>query len=234
MDSVMKVASKGRKLVTAMDRQAALIVISRVVSSMRKTAFTLALAVAVAGCATPAYVSPVEVTRFVSETSAYLGQGTIEIVAAPGLDSNSLEFAPYIAAVRQELEQVGYRVVPQNGGQVAQIGLEQYVATSEGRRGGGVGVGGGASTGTYGSGIGVGVGIDLTRLLAGAPAQRIERQVSVAISRPGGGLNLWEGRAAMVASDNSDYASDAAAAARIADALFRDFPGTSGETIAVE
>ena len=201
---------------------------------MKKFALTLVLAAAVAGCATPAYVLPVEVTRFVSDSPAYLGQGTITIEAAPGTMADGLQFAAYADAVRGELESLGYRVVPQNGDQVAQIGLERYVAAGDGRRGGGVGVGAGGSTGRYGSGVGVGVGIDLTRLLAGAPAERIERLVSVTIARPGNATNLWEARAAMVASDNSDFAGDAAAAERMADALFRDFPGTSGETIAVE
>lgn len=201
---------------------------------MKKSALTLAFAVAVSGCATPAYVSPVEVTRFVSDAPAYLGQGTISIAAAPGTMADGLEYAAYADAVRAELESLGYRVVPQNAEQVARISLERYMVEGDRRRGGGVGVGAGGSTGRYGSGVGVGVGVDLSSLLAGTPAERIERSMSVAISRPGGSTNLWEGRAAMVATDNSDYAADPAAAQRMADALFRDFPGTSGETIAVE
>lgn len=185
------------------------------------------------GCATPAYVSPVEVTRFVGETPAYLGQGTIELVAAPGAQADSLEYAVYADAVRNELDELGYRVVARNGGQVAQLSVEQY-ALEEGRRGGGVGVGAGGSTGSYGSGVGVGVGVNLTDLLSGPPPERIERLVSVAIRLPEGGTNLWEGRASMVATSNSDYAADPAAAQRMADALFSDFPGVSGETIAVE
>lgn len=185
------------------------------------------------GCATPAYVSPVEVTRFVGETPAYLAQGTIHIEPAPGLNAESLEYGVYAGAVRAELEELGYRVVAQNGAQVAQLGIEQYVGEPE-RRGGGVGVGAGGSTGSYGTGVGVGVGVDLTSLINGRPAERIERQVSVAIRSASGGANLWEGRASMTATANSDYADSLAAAQRMADALFLDFPGQSGETIAVE
>ncbi|RJY09290.1 DUF4136 domain-containing protein [Aurantiacibacter aquimixticola] len=201
---------------------------------MRKTAITLALASALlAGCATPAYVSPVEVTRFVGATPTALGQGTISVEPAPGLDGNTIVFGAYADAVRAQLQEEGYTVVAANGAQVAQIDIEAFVAQGEDRRGG-VGVGGGASTGSYGSGVGVGVGVDLTRLLSGPSPERIERQLSVAIKPQAGGANLWEGRASMTATSNSDYAEEAAAASRLADGLFTGFPGVSGETIAVE
>ncbi|WP_340587450.1 DUF4136 domain-containing protein [Erythrobacter alti] len=202
--------------------------------SMKHLAFTLlAACTLVTGCATPSYVSPVEVTRYVGETPSFLGQGTIAITASPTVDAESLEFGIYRDAVRQELESLGYRIVAVNGGQVAMIDLEAFVAEDERRRSG-VGVGAGGSTGSYGSGVGVGVGIDLGSLLSGAPAERIERQLFVAIKSPEGDTNLWEGRASMVATSNSDYASEAAAATRMVDALFADFPGISGETIEVE
>ncbi len=193
----------------------------------------LAACALAAGCATPAYVSPVEVTRFVGDAPAFLAQGTIEIAAAPSVDADSLEFGIYRDAVRQELETLGYRVVASNGGQIAMIDLEAYVAADEDRRGG-VGVGAGGSTGRYGSGVGVGVGINLNSLLSGPPAERIERQMFVAIQSPEGGANLWEGRASMTATSNSEYGNEAAAATRLADALFAGFPGNSGETIEVE
>lgn len=202
---------------------------------MKLIAFPLAGTLALLGaCATPAYVSPVEVTRFVAPSASTLGQGTISIAAAPGVDSNSLEFATYTEAVRRELETLGYRVVAQGGAQVAQVSLSSAVAEGDGRRGSGIGVGVGGSTGGYRSGVGAGVGIDLTRLLNGRPADRIERVLSVAIRPAAGGTNLWEGRAGMVASADSDYAADAAAAGRLAHGLFSGFPGESGETIAVE
>ncbi len=201
---------------------------------MRRPALALLTACALTtGCATPAYVSPVEVTRFVGEAPTTLAQGSIEISAAPGLETDTLAFTAYAEAVGHELEQLGYRVVAEGGAQIAQIGIAEYAA-AEGRRGRGVGVGAGGSAGSYGSGVGVGVGIDLTSLLSGPPPERIERLVSVAIKPVDADTNLWEGRASMVATSNSDYADTAAAAARMADALFSGFPGTSGETIEVE
>ena len=198
---------------------------------MRNHLFLPALAAGLllTGCATPAYVSPVEVTRFTGQSDQFLGTGTIQIVPAPGLDAESIEYGFYEDAVRVELEQLGYRVVLVNGGQVAQIAVDEYVSAPAGRRSP-VSVGAGGSTGSYGSGVGLGIGFNL----GGQPSERIEREVAVAI-RPGdGGQNLWEGRASMTATANSDFAAASQAAPRIVDALFSGFPGTSGETIAVE
>ena len=191
--------------------------------------FAVVGATLLGGCATPAYVSPVDVTRFVGDEPAFLAQGTIQIVPASGLSAESLEFGLYREALRLELEELGYRVVMVNGAQVARLSIDQYVL-DEGERRGPVDVGVGGSTGTYGSGVGVGIGFNL----GGRPSERIAREVAVSIREAGGNQNLWEGRAGMTATANSDYASDAAAAPRIIDALFSDFPGTSGETIAVE
>lgn len=192
----------------------------------------LAASLALSACATPAYVSPVEVTRFVGEGQDYLAHGTIQIVPATGVEVDSITFAVWQEALRAELEQLGYRVVMVNGDQVAQLAIEEAV-TNPGHGRGPVSVGVGGSTGTFGSGVGMGVGINLGSL-SGPPAERIERTVAVSIRAAAGGQNLWEGRASMAATANSDFASDAAAAPRILDALFSDFPGQSGETIAVE
>ena len=201
---------------------------------MKHFALPLLAACALAtGCATPAYVSPVQVTRFVGETPAFLAQGTIQITASPAMDADSLEFGIYADAVRQELESLGYRIVAAQGAQLAMIDVESFAADAE-RRSGPVGVGVGGRTGSYGSGVGMGVGVNLNSLISGSPAETIERQVFVAIQSPEGGPNLWEGRATMSATSNSDYAAEAAAAARMVEALFTDFPGNSGETIEVE
>jgi hypothetical protein len=201
---------------------------------MRTTLLLPALAacLALSGCATPAYVSPVEVTRFTGQGSDYLGQGTIQIAPAPGLELDSIAYTVWREALRIELEQLGYRVVEVNGDQVAQLGVEEGVALPRAGRGP-VSVGVGGSTGGYGSGVGMGIGINLNSL-AGPPAERIERTVAVAIRPAAGGQNLWEGRASMTATSNSDFAGAVTAAPRIVSALFSGFPGQSGETIAVE
>lgn len=198
----------------------------------RITAITLA-SLAITACTTPSYVSPVEVTRFVGDAPAALGQGDIGIVAAPGLDPDSLEFQLYRDALSRELERQGYNVVTSNPEQIARLDITQTIAQAE-SRGSGVGVGVGGSTGSYGSGVGVGVGLDLTQLLSGPAPDEISRVVSVAIRLPGPRDNLWEGRAGFSASSNSEYADPALAADRAISALFSGFPGESGETIEID
>lgn len=186
-------------------------------------------------CAAPAYVSPVEVTRFAAPSSqmgaARLGQGTISLRPAPGMDE-SLEWGIYRAAVASELERLGYRVVADMGAQVALVSVREAVLEA-GRQRGPVSVGGGGSVGSYGSGVGLGVGIDLNSL-AGPPPDQIERLLAVSIRSADAPANLWEGRASFTATTNSAFAEDAPAASRAAAALFQGFPGTSGETIEVE
>lgn len=196
------------------------------IAKLALTASAGVAALMVSACAAPAYVSPVEVTRFAAP-AAQLGQGTISLRPAPGMDEG-LEFGIYRAAVAIELERLGYRVVPDMGAQVATIGVRENSFQPERRSP--VSVGGNAGLGSYGSGVGLGVGINLN----GPPAERIERQLAVTIRGSDAPANLWEGRASFVATANSDFASDGPAATRAAAALFEGFPGTSGETIEVE
>ena len=187
-----------------------------------------AVALGVSACATPTYISPVEVTRFVGNAPAQLGTGTISLQAAQGIDDTP-DLAAFRAALADELESLGYEVVLANGAQTGAITLQQNVALPGDDRGP-VSVGGGASAGSYGSGVGLGIGIDLTP----REAERIETFLALAIRANAGGPNLWEGRASMSVSANSTLADQHEAAARLAAALLTDFPGQSGETIIVE
>lgn len=188
----------------------------------------MGVAALTAGCATPAYVSPTEVTRFTGATPAELGQGTIRIEAAPGIEGDSLEYGLFAGELAEELRTLGYSVVGTGEArQIAVLDIEQYVA--RGGRRSPVSVGGGASTGTYGSGVGLGVGINLSP----GQADRVDTEVSVFIRPGGGGPNLWEGRARFSATVNSDAADPAIAADKAMEALFTDFPGRNGETIEV-
>lgn len=200
-------------------------------ASMTRIALLAALAPAalLGGCATPAYVSPVEVTRFVGNQPDVLGRGPIAVQAAPGTRPDSWEYAAFQRAVGDELSQLGYVVTGDMAQQVAEVSVQRSVVRSDGGRSP-VNVGVGGSTGSYGSGVGLGVGINLG---GGRSADRIDTELRVVI-RPSGGANaLWEGRARFNATDNSQFADQGAAAAKLADALFSGFPGRSGETIEV-
>ncbi|AKH42751.1 hypothetical protein FHS61_000525 [Altererythrobacter atlanticus] len=182
-----------------------------------------------AGC-TSTYVSPVEVTRFTGSRAAQLGTGTIAVRAAPGGPDGTLEFSTYANAVAEELAALGYRVVRDEGAsQVAELRFGRFI-NRPGEIRSPVNVGVGGSTGSYGSGVGVGVGIDLS----GPPKEMIDSNIAVIIRDNATGQALWEGRAQFRASQNSDYASQNAAAQRLASALFSGFPGESGETIEVK
>lgn len=189
----------------------------------------LAAAMALQGCATPA--GPVEVTRFHLPDTTMLGRGTIRVEPAPGQDGASLEFRTYAAAVAQELARIGYteaRGGAATGDQVAVLSIERE-AIMPLQRNNPVSVGVGGGTGGFGSGLGVGLGINL----AGRPKEDVETRMSVAIRARGTQENLWEGRARFAARADTPLAQTSLGAAKMASALFKDFPGGSGETIIV-
>lgn len=181
------------------------------------------------GCATP--VGPVEVTRFHLPDTAMLGRGTIRVEPAPGEDGTSIEFRTYAGAVARELARLGYteaQAGSQAGTQVAVLSVERQTLTPAERRNPvSIGVGGG--TGGYGSGVGLGVGIDLS----GPPRSQVETRMSVAIRDRAAGQNLWEGRASFTVRADAPLAQTTLGAAKMAQALFKGFPGNSGETITV-
>ena len=195
--------------------------------------FTIAAATALlAACATPTFVSPVEVTRFVGDQPQALGQGPIAVRAGPGAPADSRELNGFKDAVARALQAQGYVIVAGDAPQTADVTLTSFVE-QPGRSGSGVSVGGGLGGGTgphAATGVGVGVGIDLTP----RPSERLHRELRVMIRPDTGGTALWEGRARFAASANSDYADTQAAATKLADALFAGFPGQSGETIEVK
>jgi len=195
---------------------------------------TLFASLLLAGCAMEmgGAAGPASVTRF------HLGQpvarGQIAVEAADTAEANSLEFAQIAASVERELGRLGWTVDKGNGRteQVATVRIEQ--ATRQGGRRSGLSVGVGAGGGSWGRGGGVGVGVGGTVPIGGRGAnQLVATRLSVRIQRRSDATIAWEGRAETEARANSEQASRAAAADRLAWALFRDFPGESGRTIRV-
>ncbi len=178
-------------------------------------------------CVAP--TGPVEVTRFHLPDTAML-RGTVAVEAAPGMDAGSLEQRSFQAAVARELQRVGYQEVSAGGGtQVAEVRLERR--TYQPVRGGSpVSVGLGGSTGSYGSGVGLGLGIDLS----GPPPAMTETRLGVVIRDRASRSAVWEGRASFAVRADSALATTQLGAAQMAAALFRDFPGRSGETVLVK
>ncbi|WP_454797657.1 DUF4136 domain-containing protein [Novosphingobium lindaniclasticum] len=191
----------------------------------------LAAALTLGGCA--AQVGPVEVTRFSAADAPGLGSGVIRVDPANPQDASSLEFRTYAAAVAQELAKVGYRqALPGEAvanPQVAVLSVERR-SYQPGRERSPVSVGVGGSTGSYGSGLGLGLGINL----AGKPQEQVETRMQVMIKDRPGGRTIWEGRAAFTVGSKAPVAQTSLGAAKMAEALFKGFPGKSGETILVK
>lgn len=197
-----------------------------------------AAALALGGCATA--VPPVEVTRFHTNAVAGWATGTRYAIAtapldapepaAPGAGMPSLEWNSYRAAVDQQLQRQG--LVAAGAGERApllvRISFDRANQLAEGRRSP-VSVGVGGSTGSYGSGVGLGVGINL----GGGPKRMADLQLSVRIDDAASGRALWEGRALTAVPVKAPANQPSLAAAKLAEALFKDFPGESGRTITV-
>ena len=185
-------------------------------------------AIALSGCVAP--VGPVEVTRFHAPGPSPLGRGPIAVEPVPGADGAGLEFGSYAGAVARQLVLLGYSERPPGAAttQVALVRIERQ-SYRPGRRRGPVSVGVGGQTGRYGSGVGLGVGIDLS----GPPPEQVQTLLAVTIKDRASGQALWEGRANFTVKTSSPLATTQLAAAKLAEALFRGFPGQSGETIEV-
>ena len=178
-------------------------------------------------CVVP--TGPVEVTRFnrASEGVPY-GNGSFGVeVAGESAADRSLSASPYVAAVTREMQRVGYRNQAGTSDVVAEIRFRASMIRPERRSPVSVGVGG--STGSYGSSIGLGVGINL----GGGSAALLQTTMAVRIIRRSDRLVIWEGTAVQSAKAGSPAAQPAIAASKLAEALFKDFPGVSGETIRV-
>ncbi|WP_411340083.1 DUF4136 domain-containing protein [Sphingopyxis sp. J-6] len=199
-----------------------------------------AMALTLGGCATA--VPPVEVTRFHSAAPTGWAAGTRYVVdAAPlgdpaamvGAAGPSLEWDSYRAAVERQLQLQGF--VPAENG--ARAPLKVRIGFDRADRNAGVGkrspvsVGVGGSTGSYGSGVGLGIGINLG---GGGSKWMLDLQLAVRIDDAATGQALWEGRALTAVSAKAPAAQPSLAAAKLADALFKGFPGESGRTITVK
>lgn len=195
----------------------------------KRTVAALAIALpALSGCVTP--VGPVEVTRFHLPDTSALGKGTISVEPGPGADGNSLEWKSYQAAVARQLVHLGYSEAPAGAGaQVALLRLSRTTFRPE-RSGSPVSVGLGGTTGSYGSGVGLGIGLNLS----GRPPEQVRTELAVVIKDRASDAPLWEGRSSFTVKTSSPLAATPLGAAKMAEAMFKDFPGVSGETIEVK
>lgn len=199
-------------------------------------ALLTAAALALGSCATA--VPPVEVTRFHANAVTGWATGTRYMVDAAPLGDPaampdgkaSLEWASYRAAVERQLQAQGLAAVPPGATAPlrVRIGFDRIQRVGGGARSP-VSVGVGGSTGSYGSGAGVGIGFNF----GGGARQMLDLQLAVRIDDAATGQALWEGRALTAVPVKAPAAQPSLAAAKLAEALFKDFPGESGRTISV-
>lgn len=185
-------------------------------------------ALALQAC-TSTYTGPVEVTRFVSEQPASLGQGTIALTFPEEVKNEQARDA-FREAVGSELIKLGYTLSGSSAGaQEAIIRTSRNAIAGDDPRSP-VSVGVGGSTGSFGSGVGLGVGINLG---GGRSGPNIITDLEVRIS-DASGKSIWEGRAQLPTSVTSPYSDVDVSARTLAAALFKDFPGGNGETVTID
>lgn len=195
-----------------------------------KAGILLPVLMVLGGCA--AAIPPVEVTRFHAPDPVPSNGGfLIEPMAGP---SDSIEFRTYAGAVSQELQRIGFtdeagKQTTMPSAYIVRIDVQRTVQSPLAARSP-VSVGVGGSTGSYGSGVGLGIGIDLS----GKPKDVVTSLLAVQIRKRSDNSALWEGRATTQAKEGAPAAQPGIAAAKLASALFRDWPGKSGETITVK
>jgi hypothetical protein len=196
-----------------------------------------AAALALGGCATA--VPPVEVTRFHSNAPAWPTGTRYQVEIAPlgdasqmvGSTQPSLEWNTYRLAVERQLQLQGYAAAPEGAAAPIKlrIGFDRSQRATAGKRSP-VSVGVGGSTGGYGSGVGLGIGLNLG---GGGSGALQDLSLFVRLDDSATGQAIWEGRAITPVSSKAPAAQPSLAAAKLAEALFKDFPGQSGQTITV-
>ena len=151
----------------------------------------------------------IDVTR--QHLSQPIARGPIAIESFDQADANLPEFPAYAAAVARQLSRLGWTVV----GTVSQSEQVALVDVQQG------------SPATFRPGMGLrgAAGLGTTS------ADVVATVLDVRIRRRSDGTVFWEGRATSEARANSAQAQRTAAVERLAEALFRDFPGESGRTI---
>lgn len=192
-------------------------------------------AMALAGCTTTARQGPIDVTRY------HLGQPmertSVSFEPMSGAVQINPEYQTYEDAVRAELERLGYvrAATATESGYIAGI---SFTRTSKGfvkdRPPVTIGLGGGSfSGGGRRGGTGVGLGGDVAFGIGGKTREVFGTELWVQLRRRANNSVIWEGRA-QTQGVGPENAQPGETAARLARALFKDFPGESGVTITVK
>jgi hypothetical protein len=199
-----------------------------------KQGIVIALAAALAGCATAPMSGPVEVMRY--HLGEPLERGTLIAEPATGGPPASLEFQTYAAAVETEAYHSGF-TAPADGAKsqyLASVGFTRTTEEGPPRQPPlSIGLGGGSYSGGRHGGVGLGGGISFP-IGKSHPHFVVLSQLSVQIRRRADDSIIWEGHARTASDSDAPDAAPGIAAAKMAHALFLGFPGESGRTITVK
>ncbi|MBS1239607.1 MAG: hypothetical protein H6R45_313 [Proteobacteria bacterium] len=176
----------------------------------------------------------VEVASFAAQGDAAraLGHGgvTVEFAADDGQQGDT--GAAYEAAVIDQLVKAGYdtTAAPGSEGQVAELRIVRNVIEPAETRHKPVSGEMDVGISNRGSTMGMGISIDLRKPKKALMSTRLETRIRDRAT----GAVLWEGRADIATRDGDEDWSDQAIAARLAQSLFKKFPGTTDETYRAE
>jgi len=188
----------------------------------------LGLALAIAGCTT---APQSQVTRF--HLGGPIAPGHIAVEPLLPAQKGSVEFQTYANIVGAELARLGFTEAPGLAAseQVAVVGVERGPRDAPARHSPvTVSVGGGS----FGWGGGVGGGVSFPVGSSRGGNEIVVTRLFVQIKRRSDGTVIWEGRGETASPSGSPEAQPAESVRRVASAMFRDFPGTSGQTITVK
>ena len=202
-------------------------------TSLKRIALPATALLALASCATSR--PQAQVTRF--HIGAPVAAGSVSVEAAqPGL-GQSLEFQTYAGAVAGELARIGYTPQPVGAStdSIAVLDVQQRVRAGEGRRSSisfGFGVGGGSfgRRSAVGGGVGTGFSVPVGNARA---ADMVDTLVNVRLLRRSDRTIFWEGRAEGSARGDSPLAQPVNATRALAAAMFKGYPGQTGQTVRV-
>ena len=190
-------------------------------------------ALLLAGCTTGYGHRPVEVSRY------HLGQPmertTVAVEPMTGANQVSPEYQLYADAVTAELQRLGYVRSTSD----TPSGYIAAVSFTHSPRGAfrepppfSIGLGGGGISGGRRGGVGVGGGVSFG--VGGKTRQVMGSELWVQLRRRSDNSTIWEGRAVTESVSGVKGSNPREEAARLAYALFRDFPGESGVTTTVK
>ncbi|KQN03689.1 hypothetical protein ASE78_00975 [Sphingomonas sp. Leaf25] len=192
-------------------------------------------AIATSGCATTGSgIAPVDVTRFHLNQPIARGSFSVEPLSTNAVVSP--EFQTYGEAVAREMTKLGF--ARGTSGSSDMIVAVAFTRASRGfveqRPPVSIGVGaGGGGGGWRGGGLGVGGGVGFG-LGGGGQREVVGSELAVQIRRRSDGTTIWEGRALTNSLERTAGAQPVFQADRLANALFRNFPGESGITTTVK